>query len=947
MNIFSLLNKKIQKLLKENKITEPTEIQKISIPEILNKKNVLLIAPTGMGKTEAVILPVFDCLLKNKPNPTTLDFNMKCDGKAQSTFPSILGIYRENSVISLPKTLWLQSLQTPVSVLYITPLRALNRDMLKRTIDFGKKLGINVMVRHGDTSRKERVYQSKNPPDLLITTPETLQILLLGKRLRQHLSHVKWVIVDEIHELSPSERGAQLSIALERLAELAGDFQRIGLSATVGSPEKIGKFLVGAKRTIKILKVSDAKKLEIHVETPKTKKINKEIASQISSTLKTASCILRCREIIKKHNSTLFFVNTRDTAEALASRIMLTDKKFPLAVHHGSLSKNVRVKAEDDFKNGKIKSLICTSSLELGIDVGITDFVLHYNSPRQVVRLVQRIGRSGHRTGETSKGKIIATDPDDIAESVVIAGKALNNELEEIKIRENPLGVLANQIVGFAMKGKRDIDETIKIIRRAYPFRNLDKFTFMSVLSQLKDEGIIWSDNIFFGKRKNAIDYFYENISMIPDEKKYRVMNVISQSFVGILDERFVANYINIDATFIMKGLSWTVVEIKNDTINVEQIQGIGEVPSWIGEELPVPFDVAVEVGRLRRNILDKKYPADQETIKIFYDYIKKQKTVPNDKLVTIESNNKIIIINACFGSTVNETIARILSSLIAAKTGSSVRVQSDPYRIILETPIRVKSEIIKKYLLETKPESIESILKIVLKNSSYLKYQLLHTAKKFGLIRKNADYSLFGLSKLMELLKDTVIYDEAVNRIIHEKMDIESTKKVLELIQNKNINMKITGITPIGLAGIEKRKELIGPELVDREILLMLKKRLGNQHTILLCLSCKRYRRIRIKNIENTQCPICNSVLVASVNEKTVQDFERKKISEFKIKKLRKNANLVLSYNKKALLCLAGRGIGVDTASRILGKRHETEEEFLRDILGAEINYARTKRFW
>lgn len=905
MNVFKLLNEKIQKSMKEKGIPQPTKIQKLAIPEIMEGKNVLLIAPTGMGKTEAAVLPVFDCFLKRK--------------------------------------------QKPVSILYITPLRALNRDMLKRTTDFGKKLGINVMVRHGDTSMKERVYQSNNPPDMLITTPETLQILLLGKKLRQHLKNVRWVIVDEIHELAINERGAQLSIALERLTELAGDFQRIGLSATIGSPDEVGGFLVGVGRKIEILKVSDTKKLEIDVESPREKKIDKEIADKSSSTLPTASCIRRCKEIIEERNSTLFFVNTRDTAESLAARFRLWDEKFPVGIHHGSLSKNVRIKMEDDFKNEKIKSLICTSSLELGIDVGSADFTLQYNSPRQVTRLVQRVGRSGHRIYETSKGKIIATDPDDIVESIVIARKALNNELEEIKIREKPLGVLANQIVGFAMKEKRDIDEAIKIIRRVYPFRNLDKKTFMSVLNQLKEERIIWVDTNFFGKKKNAFDYFYENISMIPDEKNYRVMDISSKSFVGILDERFVANYINDDATFIMKGVSWKVAEVKDDIIFAGQIPGIGTIPSWIGEELPVPFEVAVEVGKLRRNVnkknLNKKYPTDSETMKIFSDYIKKQTPVPNDKLITIENGKNIIIINACFGSKVNETIARILSSLITAKTGSSISIQTDPYRIILETSTSIKPEIVKKYLLETKPETVEEILRIVLKNSSYLKWQCLHVAKKFGLIRKDANYSIFGMHKLMDVLKDTVVYDEAINRIIHEKMDVEKTKNVLKNIQNKNIDVQITGITPIGLAGIEKRKELIGPELADREILLALKKRLENEYTVLLCLSCRHHRKTGIKNVEDFRCPICNSVLVASVNEKTVQDF--KKVSEKEIKKIRKNANLILSHDKKALLCLAGRGIGVDTASRILRKRHETEEEFLRDILGAEINYARTKRFW
>jgi len=666
-SVFSKLNPKIQELLHSKDINKPTEPQIKAIPPILNGENVLLIAPTGLGKTESALLPIFHNFLKR------LESNSKINKKDKG-----------------------------ISVLYITPLRALNRDMLRRTTEWGNKLGIDIAVRHGDTSQSERARQSKHPPDVLITTPETFQILFTGKRLKKHLESVRCIIIDEIHELANDERGAQLAVGLERLHELTIEknhsFQRIGLSATVGSPEEVKRYLGGIEngkfREVTVLEVDVTKHIEISVELPSIKKSDYVEANCLSIEPISFASLRRCKEDIDKHNSTLLFINTRDGAEILASRFHLWANNMPISVHHGSLSKNARIESEDDFKSGKLKSLICTSSLELGIDVGNTDFIIQYSSPREIRRIVQRVGRSGHRIGRTSKGLILATTPEDLEESIVIARRALAGELEILEVRQNPLSVLTNQIISIVLENWKIKSEKIyEIIKRSYPFHTLKKDTFNKIMKQLMNQRSIWiGDEDFVFKRRNSRNYFLDNISMIPDEKTYMAVDISSRKRIGKLDESFILNYGFEGAKFILNGRPWTIVKRDEEEILVSQSKEIGTVPSWTGEDIPIPFEIAREVGKLRRLISSQTkiegYPCDKKTFDKIVQQIDNQKnqgfTVPDDRTITIEVDDKIVVINACFGTKVNETIGRLISAMLAQSIGESVGISSDAYRINL-----------------------------------------------------------------------------------------------------------------------------------------------------------------------------------------------------------------------------------------------------------------------
>jgi ATP-dependent Lhr-like helicase len=347
MKAIEVLDPRVQACVKKRGFSSLSDAQKQAIPLIHDKKNIILIAPTGTGKTESAMFPVFDGLL---------------------SLPAGGGF----------------------KAIYITPLRSLNRDILSRMEWWCSELGLRVGVRHGDTPMGERRKQALSPPDLLITTPETLQALFMGKVLRKHLAGVKYVIVDEIHELAGSKRGAQLAVALERLHVYAGNFQRIGLSATVGNPEDIATYFCGS-RPCEIVQVPVAKHLDISV-------------TYVGDDFRHQSEVLA--RSLKRDGSTLVFVNTRVTAEALGHALF---NRGDVEVHHGSLSKEVRIDAEERFKRGEIRTLICTSSMELGIDIGRVDHVIQFGSPREVARLVQRVGRAGHQLNTISRGTILAT----------------------------------------------------------------------------------------------------------------------------------------------------------------------------------------------------------------------------------------------------------------------------------------------------------------------------------------------------------------------------------------------------------------------------------------------------------------------------------------------------------------------------------------------------------
>ena len=911
---FENLHPKIREWLEKQGYLESTLPQRMAIPNITKGKDILIIAPTGHGKTLAAVLPIFDMLLKDK------------DKKG-------------------------------IRFLYITPLKSLNRDILDRIIKLASYIGLDVDLRHGDTTKKERAQQLADPADVLISTPETLQAILIGKKFRELLRNVEYVVVDEIHELCENKRGTQLSLALERLESLRGKkFQRIGLSATVGDPKKIAKFLTSNE--CEIIDARAEKKYEFNVDYPKPTAEDFALAREISTTPNVAYCLRKIDRMVEESRSTIVFVNTRETAEGIGAKFHLWKPDAKIAVHHSSLSKGVRLDVEQKFKNGELKAIISTSSLELGIDVGSVDLVIQYGSPRQATKLIQRVGRSGHGVGRISKGEIICNSIDDYLEALAVVKKIEDGWLEEPTIPEKPYDVLSHQIVGICMDFQNESrtptrDEIYKIVTKSYPYRKLSREELDSMIELMKDIHLIGEKDEGLFRTRKGMMYYFENLSMIPHERDYKVFASDLNKVIGILHQGFVAEHIKHGAQFIMKGETWRVVDVEEDKVNVVSSEsGEGAVPSWEGELIPVPMEIAKLAGDLRE--------------KFALGELKKQKddfVIPTSKRMFIESYEDYTIVHSCFGSKVNQTLSKAIGAMITSKIGSSIGVQNDAYRLLFKMPLIVGQEQIVEAMNELQPEWIDDIIKKSMKNTSMFLYRFYHVAKRFGIVDKNAEFSQYILSRLTTVYQNTFVYEEAMKELLREKLDTKSARDILEKIKSGKIeviNSPNYEISPLGVEGLRYRTSLMKPKGKIKEIYNLVKERLKNRKFWFGCLSCGNTIGVySVKNVpENLKCPKCGAKLIgfvpykeSEIAKKILRKYTNKqKLNEEEekfIKKFSETAEMFINYGKSAVFVLAGYGIGPRVGRRILNRYHENEDNLVKDIIKEEKRFIETRIFW
>ena len=686
---FEYLAEPVRTLLRESGIEEPTPPQALASPLIFQGKNVLVIAPTGSGKTEAAILPLLSRILG--------------DSQRQG-----------------------------ISLLYITPLRALNRDMLRRLEIWCSKLGLSIDVRHGDTPVSQRNRQSRSPPDLLVTTPETLQAILPGRRMRDNLRMLKAIVVDELHNLVESKRGVQLSVGLQRLRKVAGEFQLVGLSATVGSPELAGRFLFGEKRDHEVVKVDVRKDFKFGIEYPTPDVANSDLAEKTFATPDLAARLSSLASLVESHTSTLVFVNSRTVAEMLGEKLGRIRKD--VGVHHGSLPREERERVEFAFKRGEMKALVCTSTLELGIDVGSVDLVVQYMSPRQVTSLIQRVGRSGHRMGRTSEGVIVAVSADDVLESSASIAEAKLGRLEPMRPYTESLDVLAHQIAGYLMDFEvMEERELLGQLRETHPYSNLSEEKLRRVVKYLEElrKVRVEGGGSTLRRTGNTREYYFENLSMIPDETRYLVVDVATNQTVGILGEEFILLRARVGVHFILKGRVWQIEKVSDDKkVYVTPIEDpLAAVPGWDGEMIPVPLGLAQRTGQLRGRIaeaieaqgleratllLSEEIPAPTRAVQSVVEEMDEQRRIgvpiPTDRLILLEGFQKYLIVHSCFGEAINRTLGYVFEELLSRK--GLIRLWfMDGYRILLELTedtSQVDLEGLAKQLLGLTPEEME-----------------------------------------------------------------------------------------------------------------------------------------------------------------------------------------------------------------------------------------------
>lgn len=915
-----MLREEVLSLARAKGFASFTPIQEKVFPLVLAGKNCLVMAPTGFGKTEAVVFPVLSRLL-----------DLRDSG------------FRDG-----------------IQVVYVTPLKALNRDMLSRMEFFCHMLGFKLAVRHGDTSSSERAKQRDSPPHFLVTTPETFQSMLIAPKLREALVNVRFVVVDEVHELVGSKRGLQLSLGLERLRslkqkfsewveveegrrkEVSKDFQLVALSATVGNTEEIRKFIgMGTE----VAGIDLRRALELKVVRPR--EVFAHGFEGVFAGLKAegAGRVLYVKEMVERAAKSLIFVNTRYMAEALG--VLLTQLPPPdVAVHHSSLSKDARLDVEQEFKknNSKLKAVVCTSSLELGIDIGDVDQVIQFGSPRQVSRLLQRVGRSGHRLDLVAKGVVVGLDDVDFAESLVVAGRAKKGLIEGFEVRKKPLDVLAHQCAGLLLDeegGPLLVGRFVDVFGKAYAFSSLTSVDVHRCLNQLASSGLIAFDGLKAQATKRTKFYYYENLSTIPDSKRFFVRDAVTRKFVGTLDEDFVAEYLQEGVGFVARGRAWTVLSLSEDEVVVQPSSDLtAAVPEWSGEEIPVPFEVAQEVADVLGGLPESVFCTKKE-LDAFNAFVERQAkhfTIARGRVV-LEARESVFVLHSFFGHGVNEALSVIFSSFLSTLLKTSVRARPGAYSIIFEFPKPIPSESVSSALRKCFYLDSKQFLAVKLRSSATFRHRFVHVAKRFGLLKRDTDYKSVSMKRLVEVLKTSVIADEAFEELCYDRLDVPNCQSVLDGLSKQKIAFHVVDsgeFSPIAKNALSLGGfgELVSVAEPTDKVLEAFERDLLEKKADFYCLFCRNGWSRLVKDVGVFKCPFCAST------ELTLKKYVG-------LRDERKVASLVSSYGLRGLKALMTYGVGPETAARILSRLHAKDEDLIIDLLDAQKDFIRTRKYW
>ncbi len=841
--IFESLNETTGKWFKD-KFSKFSEAQRYSMLNIRDRKNILVSSPTGSGKT-------------------------------LSAFGSIL-----NYLIGLDEK---GELEDKVYAVYVSPLKALVRDVevnLKSPLEemekiSGKKFGINIAMRTGDTSVSDRQKMLKKTPHILVTTPETLSIVLTSSKFVEKMRAVEFVIVDEIHALT-NKRGVYLSLSLERLSDISLiEPVRIGLSATISPLEEIAKFLVGTNRDCLIADVKLLKKIEIELDFPGESILETEsIESQ-----KELYRILD--KLIEEHKTTLIFTNTRAATERIVHYL---DLHFPgkyaglIGAHHSSMSRDKRFEIEDKLRKGELKVVVSSTSLELGIDIGSIDLVVLLKSPKSVSRALQRIGRAGHKLHDNPKGRFIVLDRDDLIECGILMKEMIEKKIDNTEIPKNALDVLSQQIFGMAISRVWDAEEMLKTIRKSYCYSGLSREDFFSVVSYLAGDyalehrhvyAKIWYDEKTgqIGKRgKLARVIYMTNLGTIPEEGYIDIViqrpaDKRGQS-VGKIDEGFLERMKRGDI-FALGGQKYQFLFTRGMKAYVQaDVSKNPTIPSWFSEMLPLNFEVAQDIGKFRR-LLNERLGKKKDCIEFIenyiycrkdiaeniYDYFKEQNdfsAIPDDQTIVIEKfkdfsyekslthptqeswrfkeDKEYLLFHTLYGRRVNDALSRAYAFAAARLKHRDIEIG------VNDNGFFISGESLdeKKILEFVKSKNLGEILREAIERTEVLKRRFRHCASRSLMILrsykgreksvgKQQMHSGFLFSAVKKISDEFPILREARREVMEDLMDVKNAESILKLIENGRVKIKIVRVpivSPFGLnLMMQGRSDLIKME--------------------------------------------------------------------------------------------------------------------------------------
>ena len=807
--IYNLLNPIVSNWFRK-KFKNFSPPQTFAVKEIHNRNNILVSAPTGSGKTLTAFLSVI------------------------------------NELITLSEK---GELEDKVYCIYISPLKALANDVEKNLLEPLKemadivehKFGIRVALRTGDTTPHERNKMLKKAPHIMITTPESLALMLVAPKFRALLKDVKWTIIDEIHALATNKRGTHLALSLERLQNLAGAFTRIGLSATVSPLEDVAKYLVGINNNGKerdciIVNASFDKNIDLKVLCPVDDLVDVTQARLDKTTYRML------HELIQEHKTTLIFTNTRAATERVVHNLKERypkDYTLNIEAHHSSLSKQSRLKTEERLKNGELKCVVCSTSLELGIDIGYVDLVVLLGSPKSVSRALQRIGRSGHKLHDRIKGRFLVLDRDDMLEDALILKNAIEKRIDNIYIPENCLDVLSQQIYGMAIEQVDHIENIFATIKRCYSYRNLSRDDFSNVIKYLTGDyaelelrhvyAKIWYDETTgnIGKRGKLARVLYAtNIGTIPDESFVTVK--LGDQPIGKIDEDFLYRMRRGDV-FVLGGNTYQYNFSRGMVAQVVAAPGrVPTIPSWFSDMLPLNYELAMSIQKFRALVGERfsKYKSKEEilafineylyvegsTAEAIYNYFKEQfdyAEIPTADRIIAENlyfeGKHYLIFHTCFGRRVNDVLSRALAYIYSKLHHTNIIVSITDHNFYLQSNKRLGAA---EGIEQLKKENLQKLMELAVDKTEILKRRFRHCAGRSLMILRNYKgqrkavgrqqvSSQILINAAKRISNDFPILKEARREVLDDLMDVKNADLILDKIKNgksyiKEIETKI-----------------------------------------------------------------------------------------------------------------------------------------------------------